>query len=123
MALLKPLLLALSFMHCRNVERVPVHPSEKQNRKRVARNLPPFNKFHTLQIEPMRRILQQAADEYRGKKQTGIEMALHRYRGHFKTYVESKPLMGHAVGTWFWASGVRGQKKRGTVEKLYEVNP
>lgn len=123
-ALLKPLLLALSFMHCRNVERVPVHPSPQQNKKRVARNLPPFNKFHTLEIGPMRKIIQQAIDGYRGRKgYTGIEMALHRVIGHFKTYTPEKPLMGHAVGTWFWAGATRGSKKRGTVMKRYEVKP
>lgn len=120
--LLKPLMLALSFMHCRNVARVPVVPAPKQNKKRMARNLPPFNKFYTLEIAPMQRIIQQAVDEYRGRKgYTGIEMALHRVIGHFKTYTPEKPLMGHAVGTWFWSGMTRGSKKRGTIHKDYEV--
>ena len=121
--LLKPLLLAISFAHCRNVVRVPNHASPKQNKKRVARNLPPFHKFHTLEIGPMRKIIDYAAASYRGKKSTQIEMALHTVRGHFKTYTPEKPLMGHAVGTWFWGDTARGSHKRGTVTKQYEVKP
>jgi hypothetical protein len=120
--LMKPLLLAVSFMHCRNVERV-AHPiSPKQNKKRQARNLPPFNRFHTLTIEPMKRIIEQALAEYRGlHRNTDIHVALHRVRGHFKTYTAEKPLMGHAVGSWFWGPTARGTEKRGTVKKRYEV--
>lgn len=121
--LLKPLLLSISFMHCKNVERVTYPSSPKQNKRRVARNQPPFNKFHTLEITPMRRIIDQAVAEYRGNKRTAIEMALHRVRGHFKTYTEDKPLMGHAVGTWFWAASVRGSARKGTVKKEYQVMP
>jgi hypothetical protein len=124
MGLVKPLFLALSFLHCKNVVRVPTHPSPHQNKKRTARHLPPFNKFHTLEIRPMQRILQQAIDEYRGVKgASGIEMALHKVRGHFKSYGSDKPLMGHAVGTWFWAEAARGSKKRGIVTKEYEIKP
>lgn len=123
-SLLKPLLLALSFLHCRNVSRTPVYPSHKLNKKRQSRNLPPQNKFYTLDIEPMRKIIQQALDEHRGKKgASGIEMAMHRVRGHFKTYTPEKPLLGHAVGSWFWGSIERGSKKRGTITKRYEVKP
>jgi hypothetical protein len=121
--LVKPLLLAISFMHCRNVERVVHHPAPKQNKARVARNLPPFNRFHTLTIGPMQRIIDAAAASYRGLHgRSGIEMALHQARGHFKTYTEAKPLMGHAVGTWFWGATTRGTKARGTVKKNYEVH-
>lgn len=121
-SLLKPLMLAISFMHCKNVERVPNYPSVKVNKRRVARNLPPFNKFYTLEIEPMKKIIQQAVASYRGLKgASGIEMALHSVKGHFKTYTPAKPLLGHAVGTWFWAGITRGSKKRGAVKKEYEV--
>jgi hypothetical protein len=120
--LLKPLLLAISFMHCKNVERIANYPSPKLNKKRVSRNLPPICKFHTLHIEPMKKIIQQAVDAYRGVRgKTDIKMALHRVRGHFKTYTADKPLLGHAVGSWFWASQARGTKKRGVVVKEYEV--
>jgi hypothetical protein len=121
MGFLKPLLLAVSFMHCRNVERVANHVSHKLNKKRVARNVEPLYKFHTLKIAPMQRIIDQAAQSYRGSK-TGITMALHKVRGHFKTYTPEKPLMGHAVGSWFWGPIQRGSKKRGVVVKEYEVS-
>jgi hypothetical protein len=92
------------------------------NKKRVSRNLPPLNKFHTLEIEPMRRIIQQALDEHRGVKGTsGIEMAMHSVIGHFKTYKPEKPLMGHGVGTWFWGGMQRGSTKRGTVTKIRNI--
>lgn len=120
--LLKPFLLALSFLHCKNVERVPQYPSPKLNKKRQTRNLPPLNKFHTLEIASMKRILQLTADQYRGVKGvSGIEMALHKCRGHFKHFTPEKPLFGHHVGTWFWSDHERGTIRRGTVTKRYEV--
>lgn len=120
--LIKPLLLAICFLHCRNVERVDHRPSQKQNKARLAKSKPPFNRFHTLEIEPMRRIIVQAAAEYRGLHgRSGIEMAMHKVRGHFKTYTEEKPLMGKAVGTWFWGEMIKGTRSRGTVSKTYEV--
>lgn len=122
-ALLKPLLLALSFAHCRNVERVTQHAPVKLNKKRVSRGLPPFNRHYTLTIEPMRRIIQHELDLARGRHtNSDIGMAMHRVRGHFKTYTPDKPLMGHAVGTWFWSDNIRGSEKRGTVKKTYAVN-
>lgn len=120
--LLKPLLLAISFAHCRNVERVTAQPGPKINKARRARNLPPFHRHHTLHIGVMQKIIAQAQAEYRGNKKTDIEMALHRVKGHFKTYTPAKPLMGHAVGTWFWHGQARGSEKRGTVKKTYVVD-
>lgn len=122
MSLLKPLMLAISFLHCRNVKRVPNYPSPQLNKKRMSRNLPPMHKFYTLEIEPMKEIIRQAVASYRGLRgASGIEMALHSVKGHFKNYGADKPLMGHHVGTWFWAGMTRGSRKRGSVKKHYEV--
>jgi hypothetical protein len=118
--LLKPLLLALSFLHCKNVERMPQPVAPKLNKKRVSRGLPPMHKHYTLNIVPMQRIIQQALDVYRGKK-TDIEIALHRVRGHFKTYGPDAPLLGHHIGTWFWADAARGSARKGTRTKDYAV--
>src|SRR3989304_5014518 len=58
--LLKPLLLTLCFMHCRNVEMVEHQRPEKLQRKFEKRgDARATVKYKTLVIEPMRRVLDQ----------------------------------------------------------------
>ncbi|MCW2652018.1 MAG: hypothetical protein JWR32_2994 [Mycobacterium sp.] len=47
--------------------------------------------------------------------------ALHRVRGHFKTFTSERPLMGKHVGTYWWGWQVRGSSKYGTVVSDYEL--
>jgi len=48
--------------------------------------------------------------------------ALHICRGHFKTYTAERPLLGHAIGTFYWPEHVRGNPEHGIVTGSYEVN-
>lgn len=47
--------------------------------------------------------------------------AIHRVRGHFKTYTAERPLMGRGVGTYWWGWQVRGSAALGAVESDYRL--
>jgi hypothetical protein len=47
--------------------------------------------------------------------------ALHRVRGHFKTFTADRPLMGKHVGTYWWGWQVRGSAEHGTVVSDYQL--
>jgi hypothetical protein len=55
------------------------------------------------------------------RRRRGLVHALHICRGHFKTFTEDAPLFGKRVGTYWWASQVRGKAEEGVVEKDYRV--
>lgn len=118
-------LLALSFMHCRNVHRrvepdpwapPPITPGQKPTR----RQRQPRKTYHILEIEAMKEVVSSAG----GPATEGGRKALHICRGHFKTY-EQKGLFGNPRlrGTWWWPMHLRGAKGRGFVDKDYEVHP
>ncbi len=111
-----PAFLTLSLMHCRNVERVPKVSSPRRSRG-ATRNQSRFT-YHTLNIAPMRRVL-----ETEGQSQTlGIPRALHICRGHFATYTE-RPLFGKYRGTFWVPMHVRGAVEAGRTTKDYTVTP
>jgi hypothetical protein len=112
--LLYPALLAISFMHCKNVKTVPRGPgisSGKRNRRS------PGIRFHVLEIEPMKEVLRTEGNS----ESVGLQRALHICRGHFKTF-SGKGLFGKYTGTYFWNSHVRGSRENGIVLKDYQVN-
>jgi hypothetical protein len=110
-----PALLAVSFLHCKNVKIISNSP-RKSPSGRNRHN--PCITFKTLEIEPMKRILR---DE--GQSETnGLKRALHICRGHFKTY-EGAGLFGKYPGTYWWDSQVRGKVENGIVVKDYSVKP
>lgn len=47
--------------------------------------------------------------------------AIHRVRGHFKTFTAEKPLLGQHVGTYWWGWQVRGKAENGIVVSDYKV--
>jgi len=116
--LAKPLLLAISFLHCRNVavRDEPVSLSRPERRRLERAGIEPV-RFKTLDIAPMRQVL---ADEG-GSQSVGIQRALHICRGHFATYSQDKPLFGKHTGTFWVPAHVRGSVKHGVVAKDYRV--
>ena len=111
-----PAFLALSFMHCRNVERVAQTRSHRRSRG-ATRNQSRFT-YHTLNITPMRQVL-----ETEGQSGTmGFRRALHICRGHFATYTD-KPLFGKYRGTFWVPMHVRGSADSGSALKDYNINP
>lgn len=114
-----PLLLAVSFMNCRNVA-VKVHePDRAVNRARARHGLKPFIRYHTIDIEPMKTVLRTEgrADEL------GLKHAFHEVRGHLVRYTKERPLFGKHAGTFWVPLHYRGDPEQGVVVKDYNVNP
>lgn len=118
--LVKPLFLAVSFMHCKNVPLHTVEPPAKLVRAHKRRgNVAPVT-YRTINIEPFR---QHARRVISGRPITDSEAkrALHLMRGHFKTFNQEKPLLGKHTGTFWWNPQMRGAAEHGRVEKSYTV--
>lgn len=107
-----PVFLAISFLHCKNVVLEEHHPSVPGKRNRHG----PHITFKTLNIKPMQKVLRDEGNA----ETTGLKMALHICRGHFKTF-SGKGLFGKYTGTYWWDSQVRGKAESGIVIKDYEV--
>lgn len=111
-------LLAISFMHCKNVvlEDAPfIGP--RQQRRALERKGIQQARFKTLVIDPMKQVLKTEG----GIEHNGLKKALHICRGHFATYSEDKPLFGRYSGTFWKPAHVRGNADNGTVYKDYKV--
>jgi hypothetical protein len=117
--LLIPALLAVSFMHCKNVTLDAVEPDARLNRERERAGLKPFVRYHTINIEPMKAVLRTEG----GIETNGLKKALHIVRGHFATYSEERPLFGRSGlhGRFWMPSHVRGSVKQGVVVSDYAV--
>ena len=114
---LAPALFAISLMHCKNVRLHSVDPPERVSAKHERKTGRPLTRYHVLNIEPMRRIL-----DREGEAQTrGLRHALHICRGHFKTFTEDAPLFGRHTGTYWWPAQLRGSSSEGVVEKDYRI--
>jgi hypothetical protein len=116
--LLFPVLLAISFMHCKNVQLREESPAEALSRKHRRKHGRELVRFHTLEIEPLRRLL----DQHRSTGAHGLRNALHICRGHFKTFSPEAPLLGRHTGTYWWAPHLRGTREEGVVAKDYRIN-
>lgn len=111
-----PALLAMSFMHCKNVE-VGIRDPSKISGKRLKRNQPRV-RYHILSIEPMKKILREEGQS----EITGIKRALHICRGHFKDFSKGKGLFGRYRDLYWWDSQVRGSVKHGVTMKDYDID-
>ncbi len=117
MEALVPILLALSFMNCSNVTLNEVNPNPVINRERRKAGMKPFVRYHTINIEPMKKVLRTE-----GNIETeGLKKALHICRGHFATYSEEKPLFGKVAGTFWVPAHTRGSLKQGVIVSDYNV--
>lgn len=106
--------LAVSLMNCKNVD-VEVAGTIKARRSGSAkRRKEPNLEYHTINLPgTSRRDATSSSNE--------DVMALHRARGHFKTYTAERPLLGKHVGTYWWGWQVRGNKKNGITVTDYKV--
>lgn len=110
--------LALNFLHCKNVFTQENHISEKLVKANLKRGKPRpyFEKYYTLQIEPMKKIL-----NTEGQAQSvGLKKAFHICRGHFKTY-DANPLFGKVKGTFWTPAHVKGSIEKGVIKKDYKI--
>jgi hypothetical protein len=111
-----PALLALSFLHCKNVRRVENVPPPKLDKAYQKRHGRPMVRYYTLEIDPMKEILRREGRS----EEVGLKKALHICRGHFADYTE-KGLFGKHKGVYWFDSHVRGTSKQGIVVKDYDV--
>jgi hypothetical protein len=106
-------MLAIGLMNCKNVK-LPEHQSSVPIGRRQRRRNPGV-KYHTIEIPG------HTASGSRGAGDAGRGVALHRVRGHFKTYTADAPLLGKYVGTYWWDWQVRGDPELGTHVTDYKI--
>jgi len=112
-----PVLLSMSFMNCKNVEIIQHKPPQKVTQKRLKRNKEPRTTYYTLEITPMKKVL-----ETEGRiDEIGLQRALHICRGHFKDYSHSNGLFGKYKGRYWWNSAVKGTAQSGVIKKDYSI--
>lgn len=116
MVYIAPALLAINFMHCKNVSLDENVPPQKASRKHERKHGQPLTKYYTLAIEPMGQTA-----KHNSANGEGFGKSLHICRGHFATYTEEKPLFGRVTGTFWKSQHVRGSKQYGEVVKDYAV--
>lgn len=112
-----PALLAISFMHCKNISIAAVEPEDTLSRAWKRRHGRPLVRHHVLNIDPMKRVLRTEGRS----EEVGLAQALHICRGHFKTYTPEHPLFGRTTGTFWWPMTVRGNPAAGIVTKDYSI--
>lgn len=112
-----PMILALGFLHCKNVVQTIAEPDRDLNRARRKAGLKPFVRYRTINIEPMKQVLRTEG----GIETNGLRKALHIARGHFATYTADRPLFGRFVGTVWRPAHTRGTLKQGVVVSDYHV--
>lgn len=112
-------MLAVGFMNCKNVTLVPAELPREFNRERKKAGLKPFVRYHTINIEPMKKVLRAEGNI----EANGLKKALHIVRGHFTHYGEDKPLFGRPGlhGTFWTPSHIRGSLDQGVVVSDYNV--
>jgi hypothetical protein len=121
-AILQPQLLALSFMHCKNVSKEEVDPNKNMPsrvvRHWIKKGRPLLEKHYVLNIEPIKKVLSTEGNS----EKVGIQNALHICRGHFKNYIEGKGLFGKYHGLFWWEDHIKGNQDQGKITKEYNVN-
>lgn len=114
-----PFLLAMSFLHCKNVTQAEIKAPRQERRRREREGLLPTVTYKTLVIEPMTKVLHTEGGRAAGNS---IARAMHICRGHFKHFDE-KPLFGKHRGMFFWGDQVRNTESNRAVAKRYDVHP
>jgi hypothetical protein len=106
-------LLALSFLNCRNVTTV-----EREAPRQLRRREPVATwTYRVIEIQAMKRRL----DEVKASADGTLQRALHICRGHFAEYSEDKPLFGKIVGRIWKPQHIRGDVASGVRVKDYKL--
>jgi hypothetical protein len=105
---------ALALMNCRNVMTQPVRINVGRNGTQKRRHRPPEDIQYQTIILPGGGTISDGKGAHRAT-------ALHRVRGHFKTFTTDKPLLGQHVGTYWWGWQMRGNSDHGTIVSDYEL--
>jgi len=106
----------LKLINCKNIEADTIEPAPKLNKKRLKKGKKPFLSYKVLTLK-----LPSKGNMGTSIACTGVKQRMHVCRGHYKTYTESKPLMGKITGTFWWQPSIRGSKKSGAITKDYKI--
>jgi hypothetical protein len=99
-----PVMLALSFLNCRNVHVAQKTAPPKLVAKHVKKGHPlNFTSHRIIEIQPIKRASGEASGEKGYSRQAAAIM-----RGHFKDYREGKGLFGRYKGLYWWDQQLRG---------------
>lgn len=108
--------ITIGLMNCKNVTTTETDKGGPK-RSRSRRKRSPRLTYRTINIPGY----QSAPSTASAKRDGEPSVAVHRVRGHFKTFTAEKPLMGRHVGTYWWGWQVRGSAKNGAVVSDYKV--
>ena len=111
------LLLALSFINCRNVHIVENIADAKAQKAREKKHKKPLLTYYTLKIDPIKKVLEHT----RKTEKCGLKQALHICRGHFKDFRRGPGLFGKYKDIYWWNQYLRGSGKEGVILKDYEL--
>jgi hypothetical protein len=113
-------LLALTFMNCKDAKLEVIEPSDRLNRERVKSGRKPLHRSHTIEIDGLKRLLETVGQI----ESSGLKLALHFCRSHFKTWKTSffGRTLDKPVTHWI-PPHVRGNPERGVVVSDYNVKP
>lgn len=112
-----PPLLAISFLHCKNVVMVDNSVPAPLAKKYQKRHGVAPAKYKTLVIEPLKQILRREGRS----GEIGIQRAMHICRGHFRDYREGRGLFGKYHQLVWMPSIVRGSKGEKAPPREIEV--
>ena len=110
-------LLAICFMHCKNVQLCAVNPNPKESKLWQARHEMPLQKYTVLEIDHLKQSLRTEGR----MDETGLKRAMHICRGNFAHYTEDHPLFGKYIGDFWRPQHMRGNESLGRIDKIYEV--
>ena len=114
---LHPSLLAICFLHCKNVTVVDEAVAKPLAKKHHARTGQWPVKYKTLVIEPLKQVLRA-----QGKSgEVGLAKAMHICRGHFADYTQGKGLFGKYHGRYWMPAVVRGTKGKSAPAREIEI--
>jgi hypothetical protein len=117
MAWYHPTFLAISFLHCKNVQLVDNAVDAKlAKRHRERHGIAPTD-YKTLIIEPLKQVLRQEGRVH----ENGLAKAMHICRGHFADYTQGRGLFGKYHGKYWMPAVVRGTKGKAAPARAMEV--
>lgn len=112
-----PALFAINFTHVKGTavrEELPPKGLSKRHQKKTGQ---PLVKYHIIDIEPMRNLLLREGNV----ESEGLEIALHKVRGHFKDY-RNRGLFGTNKGIFWFPDHNRGTADAGIIIQDYNVD-
>jgi hypothetical protein len=107
-----------ALMCCKNIVQAKETPHSDLQKARRKRGRLPLVSYHVLKV---RSISARNTSPRASRGNAGEPLAVHWVRGHFKHYTESAPLLGRAVGTFWWSPHLAGRDASRVVHKDYEV--